>query len=217
VSALVLDFGGPVLRTPFEMLRPTERRLGLPDGSLDWSGPFDPAADPLWRQMQDGVITEPEYWSARSDQFSAVTGQAGGVGVPAMMRELFSGPEGEIVRPEAVEAIRTARAAGHQVAFLTNDLKLFHDDAWIARIGVLHDLDALVDASDLGVRKPHPRAFTAVLEALAVPASAAVFVDDQPANVVGGEAAGLVSLLFDVAQPAGSFARALAALSLVAG
>jgi len=133
------------------------------------------------------------------------------------MRELFSGPEGEIVRPEALEAIRTARAAGHQVAFLTNDLKLFHDDVWIARIGVLHDLDALVDASDLGVRKPHPRAFAAVLDALGVAASAAVFVDDQPANVAGGEAAGLVSVLFDVAQPAGSFERALAALSNVAG
>jgi hypothetical protein len=35
MKALVLDFGGPVLRTPFELLRGGERRAGLPPGSLD--------------------------------------------------------------------------------------------------------------------------------------------------------------------------------------
>ncbi len=43
-AALVLDFGGPVLLTPFELTARTERRLGLRAGSLPWRGPFDPGS-----------------------------------------------------------------------------------------------------------------------------------------------------------------------------
>ncbi|MGD9957681.1 MAG: HAD family phosphatase, partial [Candidatus Nanopelagicales bacterium] len=52
MTALVLDFGGPVLRTPFELLRGGEARVGLSEGSLAWTGPFDPDADADWRLMQ---------------------------------------------------------------------------------------------------------------------------------------------------------------------
>ena len=51
-QALVLDFGGVISRTLFETHDTTERALGLPAGTLTWRGPFDPASDALWREMQ---------------------------------------------------------------------------------------------------------------------------------------------------------------------
>jgi putative hydrolase of the HAD superfamily len=208
--ALVLDFGGPVLRTPFELLRATERRLGLPPLTFDWRGPFDPDADPLWRRLQVGAITEPEYWTARAAEFATAAGTSG---VRAMMRELFQGPEAEVVRSEAIAAIRAARAAGCRVGVLTNDLALFHDHEWIAGIRVLEEVDAVIDAARLGTRKPHPAAYRAALEALAVTAPEAVFVDDQPVNVDGARAAAIPAILFDVRHPADSYAQALTLLS----
>ena len=58
ITAVAFDFGGPVLLTPFERVRWLERHLHLPERSLDWRGPFDPHGDALWRQMQDGRITD---------------------------------------------------------------------------------------------------------------------------------------------------------------
>ena len=51
-AALILDFGGVLSQTLFETHAQTEAALGLPAGSLNWRGPFDPAGDPLWRAMQ---------------------------------------------------------------------------------------------------------------------------------------------------------------------
>jgi putative hydrolase of the HAD superfamily len=210
VGALILDFGGPLLRTPFELLRATERRLGLPRLTFDWRGPFDPDADPLWRRLQAGVIGEPEYWAVRAAEFATVTGRSG---VRAMMRELFHGREDEIIRSEAVTAVRSARMLGCRVGVLTNDLTLFHDDEWVAGVHVLTEVDAVVDAARLGVRKPDLAAYRAVLDVLGVTAPEAVFVDDQPVNVDGARAAGISAVLFDVARPAESYARALAHLN----
>jgi putative hydrolase of the HAD superfamily len=210
VEALLLDFGGPLLRTPFELLRATERRLGLPRLTFDWRGPFDPDGDPLWRELQSGTMSEPEYWAIRAAEFATVTGRSG---VRAMMRELFSGGEDEVIRPEAVAAVRAARMLGCRVGVLSNDLAQFHDAEWLAGIPVLTELDAVVDATRLGVRKPDPAAYRAALDVLGVAAAETVFVDDQPVNVDGARAAGIPAVLFEVPRPAESYAQVLALLS----
>jgi putative hydrolase of the HAD superfamily len=107
VGTLLLDFGGPLLRTPFELLRATERRLGLSRLTFDWRGPFDPDGDPLWQRLQAGMISEPEYWAVRAAEFATVTGRSS---VRAMMRELFCGPEDEVVRTRKPDP-RAYRAA----------------------------------------------------------------------------------------------------------
>ena len=56
MKAVVLDFGGPVLLTPFERLRALERSLGVPVGTFGWRGPFDPAADPRATRAQASSV-----------------------------------------------------------------------------------------------------------------------------------------------------------------
>jgi putative hydrolase of the HAD superfamily len=77
VKAVVLDFGGPVLVTPFERVAAMERSLRVPPGTFAWPGPFDPAADPPWRAMQAGELSERDYWAARAAEVAAVAGTDG--------------------------------------------------------------------------------------------------------------------------------------------
>jgi putative hydrolase of the HAD superfamily len=214
VKAVVLDFGGPVLVTPFERLRDLERSLGLAPGTFDWRGPFDPGADPLWRSMQAGELTEPAYWAERAAEVAAVSGEDG---VPAMMARLFDGPEDELVRPQARALVAEARAAGLETAVLTNDLHAFHEPAWIARMRVLAEVGCVVDTSHHGTRKPEPAAYRLVLDRLGVAADQAVFVDDQPANAAGAEAAGMAAVWFDVTRPDHGYRQVRQAIGLAAG
>ena len=202
MKALVLDFGGPVLLTPFERVAALERSLGVAPGTFAWRGPFDPATDPLWRAVQAGELSEPGYWAARAEEVAAVTGEPG---VPAMMARLFDGPEADLLRPEARRLVAAARRRGLGTAVLTNDLHDFHDQAWIDRMGILAEVGCVVDASRHGTRKPEPAAYRLVLDRVGVAADQAVFVDDQPANAAGAEAAGMRAVWFDVTRPAASY------------
>ena len=211
MKAVVLDFGGPVLVTPFERVAALERSLAVAPGTFGWPGPFDPAADPLWRSMQAGEIGERDYWAARADEVAAVSGQAG---VPAMMARLFDGPEDELVRPQARGLVAAAHAKGLETAVLTNDLYDFHDQSWIDRMRVLAEVGCVVDASRHGTRKPEPAAYRLVLDRLGIAPDQALFVDDQPANAAGAEAAGMAAVWFDVTRPDDSYRRVRHTLGL---
>jgi len=211
VKAVVLDFGGPVLVTPFERVAAMERSLRVPPGTFAWPGPYDPAADPLWRAMQAGELGERDYWAARAAEVAAVSGEGG---VPAMMARLFDGPETELVRPQARDLVAAAHAAGLETAVLTNDLYDFHDQAWIDRVRVLAEVGCVVDASRHGTRKPAPAAYRLVLDRLGVDPDQTVFVDDQPANAAGAAAAGMAAVWFDVTRPDDSYRKVRHALGL---
>ena len=72
---LIFDFGGVVSRTLFETHDLTEQALGLPAGTLDWRGPFDPTTDALWTSMQNEEITERDYWGQRTKEVSLLVGK----------------------------------------------------------------------------------------------------------------------------------------------
>lgn len=198
--ALVLDFGGPVVPTPFEVLDRLERRLGVAPGTFGWTGPFDPANDPLWRRMQADEISERGYWECRANELAAVTGRPG---IRELMAQLYPHDEiDSLVRPEAHETVRAAKAAGVRTAVLTNDLAMFYDDEWISGVSFLDEVEVVIDGSVTGVLKPDPAAYRLVLESLDVPAEVALFVDDQPRNIEGARAIGMAAYFFDVTRPA---------------
>lgn len=197
-TALLLDLGGVCLPTPFELHRGVEAKLGLAPGTLAWMGPFDPATDELWRDMQEGRLTEREYWHRRAAEIGRATGRA--FSLRTYMAVMYDRPEAEIVRSEAVAVVTAVREAGLKVGVLTNDLEAFHGPAWTERIEFFRLFDSLTDASRTGILKPDPRAYSQALADLGVAADEVLFVDDQPGNVAGAREAGIETIQFDVAD-----------------
>jgi putative hydrolase of the HAD superfamily len=213
VLALVLDFGGVISRTLFETHARTERALGLASGTLTWRGPFDPASDPLWRDMQAGRISERDYWLTRSRETGRLIGEDWDR-MDQFVRWARGDDPAAIVRPEAVAAIRIAKAAGRKLAILSNELDLFYGADLRKQMPMLADFDVIVDATYTGILKPDPRAYVAVTDALRMPADTCVFVDDQARNIEGARAVGMRTVLFDVTNPAAGYRQALQELGL---
>lgn len=210
MRALVLDFGGPVIRTPFELRAQGERAAGLAPGALTWTGPFDPSSDADWRTMQEGGITEREYWQRRADEFAALTGAPPTYN--GLLAGMYGADESELVRPEAVALIADARRRGMAVGVLTNDLRAFHGPEWVERMTVLSTVDVIVDGSIEKVLKPDPAIYHLLTTRLGVAAADCLFVDDQPGNVAGARAVGMSAVWFDVTDPQASFAEVRDAL-----
>lgn len=210
--ALVFDFGGPVLLTPFELRPIGERALGLAPGSFAWSGPFDPAADEDWRVFQSGGMTEREYWALRVQEFADLTGHEASMQV--LCGFLYSGEQEELVRPGALALLRSARAAGIPVGVLTNDLTAFHDRAWVERMSIVREFDVMVDGRTEGVYKPDAAAYRLILDRMGVVAEETVFIDDQPINLTGAEAVGMIPVHLDPTNPEPGFRLARSLLGL---
>jgi putative hydrolase of the HAD superfamily len=210
--ALVLDFGGPVLLTPFELV------AELPDtpahALLHERGPLATAEHPdlAWEDLQAGRITERAYWDNRAREWH----DSGGTGpdIRAMIAHLYEPARPNLVRNRARALVRDARAAGHRVAILTNDLRAFHTQEWIDQIEIVADVDVLVDGSVEGHLKPAPRLYELLSERLGVDFADMVFLDDQMTNVRGAEALGIPSVWFDVADPEPGYAEVRKLLGL---
>ncbi|MGS5085597.1 HAD family hydrolase [Hydrogenophaga sp. A37] len=212
-QALVLDFGGVISRMLFETHPLTEQALGLPPGTLTWKGPFDPSTDPLWQAMQADQLSERDYWMARTREVGRLVGEEWDSMETFVQRARGADVEA-VIRPEAVATIEAAKAAGKRLAILSNELDLFYGADFRSRLPLLQHFELIVDATYTGILKPDPRAYAAVTEALGLPASACVFVDDQKRNADGGVKAGMQVVHFDVLQPAASFAKARELLGL---
>lgn len=212
IRAVVFDFGGVVIRTPFEMASGLERRLGLAAGRLDLAGPFNPDADPLWRRFRAGEFTELGYWQRQADHHAELIG-AGPDRLRSLMDSLFDAPREEILRTDTRLLRRRLAEDGLRVAALTNDLSRFHDPAWIERMDVLDKFDPFVDLSNTGILKPDPRGYLRVLDGLGMKPEEVLFIDDQPVNIVGAEKVGMVAVHFDVLDPPRSTAQVVAVVN----
>lgn len=212
-QALVLDFGGVISRMLFETHPLTEQALGLPPGTLTWRGPFAPATDPLWQDMQADKLSERNYWMARTREVGRLVGEEWDA-METFVQRARGADVQAVIRPEAVVTIEAAKAAGKRLAILSNELDLFYGADFRSHLPLLQHFELIVDATYTGILKPDPRAYAAVNEALGLPASECVFVDDQKRNTDGGARAGMQVVHFDVLQPAHSFGLALDLLGM---
>ena len=61
--------------------------------------------------------------------------------------------------------------------------------------------DTVTFSYEVGLRKPDPEIFKLTLDRLAVPPSAAIFIDDRPDNVEGARALGMQAILYEEFEP----------------
>lgn len=212
-KALILDFGGVISRTLFETHDLSEKALGLPAGTLTWQGPFNPDGDLLWQDMIADRISERDYWLARTKEVGALVGQ-NWTKMSDFVRKARGTDPQKVIRPECLDAISRVKAAGSKLAILSNELDLFYGADFRDRLPFLQDFDVIVDATYTEILKPDPRAYQLCLDQLDMDAQDCVFVDDQVRNIQGAEAVKLNTVLFDVKNPADSYAKTLRMMDL---
>jgi putative hydrolase of the HAD superfamily len=180
VRAVLWDFGGVILSSPFEAFASYERQEGLPEGFLRQLNATNPDSN-AWARLERSDVDLAGF----AELYEAEAAAAGHRIDAGAVLALLSGE----LRPAMVQALRRIRGEGLVQACLTNN---------VAEMGaarpelaeVMDIFDAVLESSKLGVRKPDPRFYDLALEAVDVTPTEAVFLDDlginlKPARVLG--------------------------------
>jgi|JI9StandDraft_2_1071091.scaffolds.fasta_scaffold88512_2 putative hydrolase of the HAD superfamily len=185
-SAVLFDFGGVILSSPFDAFAAYERRAGLPTDTIRTINATDPDRN-AWARLERNECTLDEFVDAFESEAAALGHRVDGRAVLACL-------EGEL-RPRMVEAVRRCRDHA-ATALLTNNI-VTGSPHWSSG-GSFADLlplfDVVVESSVVGCRKPEPRFYELALEQLGVDASDAIFLDDLGINLKPARAMGMTTI-----------------------
>jgi putative hydrolase of the HAD superfamily len=186
IRAVLFDFGGVILSSPFEAFSRYERETGLPDGLIRQLNSTDPDTN-AWARLERNEVTLDEFCSL----FEA---EARGAGFELSGREVIGLLSGEL-RPQMVEAVRRC-SQQFITGLLTNNFVVGdgHVDRETEMGGVLGLFDEIVESSKVGVRKPDPRFYELACELLGIRPDEAVFLDDLGINLKPARALGMTTI-----------------------
>ena len=191
-DAVLWDFGGVILSSPFEAFNHYEERVGLPRDFIRSVNATNPHTN-AWARLERTEISPEEFDAAfHEDSVALGHGVRGG--------EVLALLAGE-VRPEMVRALDRVKEAGHKTACLTNNVvdrviegAVDSDPRAVEIASIMARFDAIVESSKVGVRKPEPRFYEIACELLGVEPSACVFLDDLGINLKPAAAMGMATI-----------------------
>ncbi len=186
ITAVLFDFGGVILSSPFDAFAAYEKRNGLPTDFIRSVNATDPDTN-AWARLERNELDLDGFVVAFEAEAEALGHRVDGHAVLACLR-------GEI-RPRMVDALRRCHER-FATALLTNNFVTGNPD-WSSggSFGpILEHFDVVVESSQVGVRKPEPRFYEIALEQLGVDAADAVFLDDLGVNLKPARAMGMTTI-----------------------
>jgi putative hydrolase of the HAD superfamily len=183
VRAVLWDFGGVILSSPFEAFASYERQEGLPEGFLRQLNATNPDSN-AWARLERSDVDLAGF----AELYEAEAAAAGHRIDAGAVLALLSGE----LRPAMVQALRRIRGEGLVQACLTNVAGMEAARPELAE--VMDIFDAVLESSKLGVRKPDPRFYDLALEAVDVTPTEAVFLDDLGINLKPARALGITTI-----------------------
>jgi putative hydrolase of the HAD superfamily len=205
VRAVIFDFGGVILTSPFEAFARYERDHGLPEGLLRRLNATDPDTN-AWARLERSEVD----WAGFADLYQAEARVAGHEIDGRAVLGLLAGD----VRPAMVEALRRCHDRLN-TALLTNNFVVPDATGQAQSEGGMAELvdlfDVVIESSKVGLRKPDTAIYELVCRELGVGPTEAVFLDDLGVNLKPARAMGMTTIKVD--EPG----RALAELEQVVG
>jgi putative hydrolase of the HAD superfamily len=185
--AVLWDFGGVILSSPFEAFNRYEERAGLPRDFIRGLNATNPDTN-AWAKFERNEVNFDEF----CDLFET---EAKALGHTLAARDVMPMLGGEI-RPAMVEALRRCKTAGLKTAMLTNNVVSFGEtrQSESRHSGVLDLFDCIIESSKVGVRKPDKRFYLMALEQLGIEAREAVFLDDLGINLKPARELGITTI-----------------------
>jgi putative hydrolase of the HAD superfamily len=198
-EAVLWDFGGVILTSPFEAFNRYEAEAGLPHDFIRRVNAANPDHN-AWAQMERAEIDLQRFAELFEAEARALGGELSGHKVVG----LLSGQ----VRPEMVEALQRVRRH-YRIACITNNMPAGHGPsmtrsaeaaAQVTQIMAL--FEHVVESSKLNMRKPDPRIYRHTCELLGVAPERCVYLDDLGINLKPARAMGMATIKVDSADQA---------------
>lgn len=188
IQAVIWDFGGVITTSPFEAFNRYEAEQGLPADFIRSVNARNSDTN-AWALLERSEVTADEF-----DGLFAQEARALGHDVPGKaVLSLLSGA----LRPRVVEALHTCKARA-KLGCITNNAPvgkgagMSGDEGKAAEVArVLALFDHVIESSKVGIRKPDPRIYALMCEALEVEPSACVYLDDLGINLKPARAMGM--------------------------
>jgi putative hydrolase of the HAD superfamily len=188
INAVLWDFGGVILSSPFEAFNRYETELGLPRDFIRGLNARNPEAN-AWARMERSEVDLDGFASL----FEAEAAEHGHKLSGHHVLKIISGE----VRPEMVEALRRVKQR-YRIACITNNMPtgegpgMARDPARVKEIESIMGLfEHVVESSKLGIRKPDPRIYLHACQLLDVKPENCVYLDDLGVNLKPAKALGM--------------------------
>jgi putative hydrolase of the HAD superfamily len=199
VRAVIFDFGGVILTSPFEAFARYEADSGLPEGFLRRLNATDPDTN-AWAKLERSEVDLDGF----ALLFEAEAQVAGHEIDGRAVLGLLAGT----VRPEMVEALRRCHDR-LKTALLTNNFVGPGGPPGTGGAGPMGEVmglfDVVVESSQVALRKPDPAIYRLVCDELGVEPAEAVFLDDLGVNLKPARAMGMATI--KVGDPAAAIAE----------
>lgn len=188
-SAVIFDFGGVITSSPFEAFNRLEAARGLPKDFVREVNARNGDTN-AWALFERAEIDAAEFDRRFAAEARALGHELDGASVLAVLAGA--------VRPAMVAALDTLKATGYRLGCITNNVPSGHG-AGMARSADGRDeleqifarFEHVIESSKAGVRKPDPRIYLMMCEALGLAPEDCVYLDDLGINCKPAAALGM--------------------------
>ena len=188
IEAVIWDFGGVLTTSPFEAFARFEKERGLPSDIIRRTN----AANHLenaWAKFERAEVDVETFDQLFADESRALGAEVRG-------KEVLPLLQGDL-RPEMVEALKRIKASC-KTGCITNNLpanaigSTSGRSLYVAEVMML--FDHIIESAKIGLRKPDPRIYRMMIEALQVDPKKCVYLDDLGVNLKPAREMGMTTI-----------------------
>jgi putative hydrolase of the HAD superfamily len=192
VAAVIWDFGGVITSSPFDAFNRYEAERGLPRDTIRRINAADPH-DNAWALFERAEIDAARFDALFRAEAAALGHDIRGDDV----LKLLSGD----IRPRMVAALDAIAATGIALGCITNNVPaskgagMAGTEAKATAIAaIMARFDHVIESSKAGIRKPDPRIYAMMCDALSVDPARCVYLDDLGINCKPAAAMGMIAI-----------------------